>query len=55
MSIAADFDMGVNLPSSRQVQISEKRVALKCVTGRILADRTARPSDERVTQFLSLS
>jgi cell division protein FtsZ len=53
--IAADFDTGANTPSSRQVQLSGKRVALKCVTGTILADRTAQPPVESVTRLLSLS
>jgi cell division protein FtsZ len=53
--LAADFDTGANTPSSKQVQLSGKRVALKCVTGTILAERTAQLPVENVTRLLSLS
>ena len=45
--IAADFDTGANTPSSKRIQLSGKRVALQCITGTILTDRTAQPQAER--------
>jgi len=45
--IAADFDTGVTTPSSKQMQLSGKRVILQSITGTILTDRTAQPQVEK--------
>ena len=47
--IAADVDTGANTPSSKPIQLSGKRVALQCITGTILTDRTAQPQVESAT------